>query len=179
MFKNFKMSEKTFKRISEYQPYVVLLIIFFIMQSLFTFAFVPSKSMYPTLAIKEFLVANHDSAETFDYGDIVIFHPEAGSSEVWVKRVIGLPGDTIAVNDGHLIRNGEIITEEYLMEDTINYVMDEITVPENCYFMLGDNRNNSFDSHIIGSIPADQFIGKVIFHIRFFPDDTLNSLLKA
>lgn len=82
MFKNFKMSEKTFKRISEYQPYVVLLIIFFIMQSLFTFAFVPSKSMYPTLAIKEFLVANHDSAETFDYGDIVIFHPEAGSSEV-------------------------------------------------------------------------------------------------
>ena len=179
MFKNFKMSEKTFKRISEYQPYVVLLLVFLILQMCFTFAFVPSKSMYPTFAIKEFLIANHDDAETFEYGDIVIFHPYADARDVWVKRIVGLPGDTLAVNNGQLIRNGETIKENYLMEDTINYVMDEITVPDGCYFVMGDNRNNSYDSHVIGAIPANQFIGKVIFNIRVFPDDVLNYQLNS
>lgn len=172
MFKNFHISQEVYKKINEIQPYVVLILIFLLIQSCFTIAYVPSRSMYPTFAIKEFVVAYKNPAD-IDYGDIILFYPKEESKEIYVKRLIGKPGDTIAIHNGSVIRNGEILIEDFTLEGRTDYEMDEIIVPDDCYFMMGDNRNASFDSRYFGSIPSSRIIGKVFFHARFFPDDQL------
>lgn len=92
--------------------------------------------------------------------DVVICHyPERGDTN-FVKRVVGLPGDTVAINDGYLYVNGEKYEEEYLTYRP-DYSMDPYTVPEGNYFVLGDNRSNSNDSHLIGPITRDMIVGHV------------------
>lgn len=92
--------------------------------------------------------------------DVVICHyPERGNTN-FVKRVVGLPGDTVAVVDGYLYVNGEKYEEEYLTYRP-NYNLSPYTVPEGMYFVLGDNRSNSNDSHLIGPISRDMIMGHV------------------
>ena len=92
--------------------------------------------------------------------DVVICHyPNRGNTN-FVKRVVGLPGDTVAVKDGYLYVNGEKYEEEYLVNRP-NYTLADYVVPEGMYFVLGDNRSNSNDSHLIGPISRDMIIGHV------------------
>ena len=93
--------------------------------------------------------------------DIVICHyPDRGNTN-FVKRVVGLPGDTVEIkSDGYLYVNGEKYEETYLTHRP-NYTMKEYTVPEGYYFVLGDNRSNSNDSHIIGPISRSMIVGHV------------------
>jgi len=116
-----------------------------------------------------------------DYGDIVIVdsrvdrprsflddleeHPlislfKGGDDRiVYVKRVIGKPGDVLEFKDHKVYRNGEPLDEPYLLE-TMNYTSpDKITVPANQFFVMGDNRNNSMDSRNIGTVPLDHVLG--------------------
>lgn len=147
-------------------------IIFLLLLLFFTFirpAAVPSLSMYPTMDINELSVCLTTSH--FDYGDIVLFHPPMDPSITYVKRVVGKGGDTIAVHDGYVWRNGEKLIEPYV-EEPIEYEMDEIVVPEGEFFLMGDNRNNSQDSHVIGPIEQDAIYAKVLFH--FNPAKALN-----
>ena len=84
----------------------------------------------------------------------------------YVKRVVGLPGDTIEIkNDGHLYINGERQEEPYLLEELIIPGFDAYTVPEGCYFVMGDNRNNSLDSRSadVGAIAKEDIIGHALF----------------
>lgn len=91
--------------------------------------------------------------------DIVICHyPDRKVN--FVKRVVGLPGDIVEINNGFLIVNGETYPEEYITHRP-DYKMEPYTVPENMYFVLGDNRSNSNDSHIIGPITRDMIKGHV------------------
>ena len=81
-------------------------------------------------------------------GDIVIFKYPDDESKKFIKRVIGTPGDTVSFTDGDVYVNGEKLDEPYLKEQhvTVSPNAESYTVPEGCYFMLGDNRNNSKDS---------------------------------
>ena len=94
-------------------------------------------------------------------GDVVVFKPpaELQSRYPFIKRVIGLPGDTIEVKNGKVIINGIPIEEEYIKESP-RYTMPPKKIPPSEYFVLGDNRNNANDSHCWGTIARDNFIGK-------------------
>lgn len=81
----------------------------------------------------------------------------------WIKRVICKPGDELEFKDGKVIRNGELLDETYIKEQMRGVADRKITVPKNHVFVMGDNRNNSKDSRIIGSIPLDHVIGKFAF----------------
>lgn len=125
-------------------------------------AVVPTLSMYPTLQEEEFIFGV--KTDDLEYGDIVTFRY---NNEMWVKRLIGKPGDAIDIYNGYVFRNGEQLDEPYLNEAP-DYMMDRFIVPYDSYFVMGDNRNYSCDSHIIGAVPAEQIIGRVIFHINPF-----------
>lgn len=94
--------------------------------------------------------------------DVVVCHyPGAGYTN-YVKRVVGVPGDRVAMLEGVLYVNGEPVEERYVMRPP-NYWMDEITVQEGHYFVLGDNRPQSRDSHVqeVGQLARAQIVGRV------------------
>lgn len=97
--------------------------------------------------------------------DIVIVHPE-GIEESFIKRVIGLPGDTVEIVDGYLYLNGARF-EDDVYKQKMSYDMAAVTVPEDHIFVMGDNRDVSLDSRdpSIGCIPRDKIIGVVKFKI--------------
>ncbi len=98
-------------------------------------------------------------------GDVVIFHAPTEPGKDYIKRLIGLPGDHIEIKDSQLYINGEAVEEPWLHE-AIEYE-GEWDVPEGQYFVLGDNRNHSSDSHIWGSVPRKNLIGNAFF--RYWP----------
>jgi signal peptidase I len=92
-------------------------------------------------------------------GDIVVLWPPSSSDRPYIKRVIGLPGETVAIRNGVVTVNGVALDERYIKAPAA-YVMNPRLVSPNEYFVLGDNRNNSSDSHLFGAVPADHIVGK-------------------
>lgn len=139
--------------------------------------YIPSGSMLPTLEINDRLIIEKLSYDfgTPRRGDIVVFNPpeSLNQTDAFIKRVIGLPGDQIEVKNGLVYANGEPLQEPYI-ETKPNYQYGPVTVPENEYLVLGDNRNESFDSHYWGFVPQDHLIGRAMF--RFWPPDRLGDL---
>ncbi len=154
------------------------LVVFFCFQTFLRFYYVPSGSMLPTLNIGEVVICTRvNRPEDVDRFDIVVFspyteangylgRPEGQRKDVYVKRLIGLPGDTVSITDHVLYVNGEPQTEEYLPDTLVMDDFEEITVPEGCYFFLGDNRNRSSDCRYIGSIPFENLVGRCFFHVN-------------
>ena len=95
-------------------------------------------------------------------GQVIVFNPPFGSAHPFIKRVIGLPGETLEIRDEKVFVNGIPLQEEYVMAP-LNYTMPTTKVPENEYLVLGDNRNNSNDSHSGWMVPRDNIIGKAWF----------------
>ena len=95
-------------------------------------------------------------------GDVIIFEPPFESPHPFIKRVIGLPGETVEIEDKKVFIDGIPLEEEYIMAAP-DYQMSAKTIPENEYFVLGDNRNNSNDSHSGWTVPRDNVIGKAWF----------------
>jgi signal peptidase I len=136
---------------------------------------VPTDSMVPTIQINDRLVVEKMvGLSDFKFGDIVVFWPPiAGNTDRYVKRLIGLPGDTIEIKEGALFRNGAKVSEPYV-KHKMTYTFSKVTVPEGHYFFLGDNRNISYDSHMWKQTPfveKKDIIGKAV--LRFFPFDHL------
>ena len=92
-------------------------------------------------------------------GDIIVFRFPDDPSRDFIKRVIGVPGDTVAVKDGTVYVNGRPMQEPYIMQPP-QYTMPAERVPDGEYFVLGDNRNNSSDSHVWGLVPYGNIIGQ-------------------
>lgn len=127
---------------------------------------VPTGSMIPTIKINDHLIVEKLMWLTsLKHGDIIVFNPPFGTDR-YVKRLIGLPGDTIEIKNGELYRNHALVVESYIHEK-MNYSFGPITVPEDHYFFLGDNRNNSFDAHLwdIPFVDKKELIGKVLLGI--------------
>lgn len=82
---------------------------------------------------------------------------------VWIKRVIGKPGDQLELKDNKMYRNGELLNESYINEEMRANGNKKWTVPDDHIFVMGDNRNNSMDSRVIGFIPIDHVLGKKLF----------------
>jgi signal peptidase I len=144
--------------------------------------FIPSDSMVPTLLIDDRLIIEKVSfrSRAPHRGDIVVFEPpnvlqERGyqKAQVFIKRVIGEPGDRLAVHDHQVILNGQALTEPYIAEAPA-YEMAELTVPSGSIFVMGDNRNNSFDSSRWGFLPIQNIVGRA--WVRFWPTDRLGKM---
>jgi signal peptidase I len=95
------------------------------------------------------------------------------SKDAYIKRIVGIPGDRVEVKNARVYRNDELLQESYIASPP-EYDFGPITVPENEYLVLGDNRNNSCDSHLWGSVPRDNIIGKAV--VRFWPLNRLGGL---
>jgi signal peptidase I len=130
-------------------------------------------SMYATLDDNDYLIANK-----IDYrlhppqrGDIIILRPPTDNSKDFIKRVIALPGEKLLIRDGVVYINGRKLDEPYLPEawTTLNNWpangADGMVIPQNEYFVMGDNRNRSQDSRIFGPISRDRIDGKAWFRI--------------
>ena len=134
-------------------------------------AVIPSGSMEDTIMTDDRVIASRLSYIFSDpkRGDIVIFeYPDAPEGETvhYVKRIIGLPGETIEIIDGKVYINGsEIPLEEDYIKGELQGDFGPYIVPEGSYFMMGDNRNNSLDSRYWDDkfVEEDEILGKVIF----------------
>jgi signal peptidase I len=96
-------------------------------------------------------------------GEVIIFNPPFDSPHPFIKRVIGLPGDTVEIKDGQVFINGTPLDEDKYIKERPNYTMPATQVPENEYFVLGDNRNNSNDSRNRWTVRRDNIIGRAWF----------------
>jgi len=119
-------------------------------------------SMRPTLEDGEFLLVSKLSYKfgEFNRGDIIVFHFPLNPKEELVKRIIGLPGDKITVQDGQVFLNGQLQSEDYIAQ--LPLYNGEWTVAEGFLFVLGDNRNNSNDSKDWGLLPQENVVGKAV-----------------
>ncbi len=144
--------------------------------------FIPSDSMLPTLEVGDRLVVEkisyrfHAPAK----GDIVVFDPPQqlqiqgyAKDQAFIKRVIGTPGQTIQIQNGRVYLNNIPLKEDYIAQPP-NYQMAVVRVPEDQLFVMGDNRNNSNDSHVWGFLPKQNVIGHACF--RFWPLSRIGQL---
>ena len=113
-------------------------------------------------------------------GDIVVFEPPEQlqslgyrKDQVFIKRIIGKPGDLVRVNNSKVYINDRPLSEDYIAEPP-DYQLVSVKVPEAEFFVMGDNRNDSNDSHIWGFLPKQNIIGRAIF--RFWPFDRIGSV---
>jgi len=119
-------------------------------------------SMIPTLQDGEFVLVsklNYQFGKP-ERGDIIVFHYPMDPEQELIKRVIGLPGDTIGVQNGKVSVNGQVLDEPYIAA-TPAY-SGEWQVPDDQLFVLGDNRNDSSDSHSWGFLPFEKVVGKAV-----------------
>lgn len=124
---------------------------------------VEGDSMFPTLHNGEYILVNKVDymVKSPSRGDIIVFQAtQAGSpGKDFIKRVIGLPGETVAVHNDSVYINGRRLNEPYIKTEPL-YTYPPTKVPANEYFVLGDNRNNSEDSHLWGDLDRRYIIGK-------------------
>lgn len=105
-------------------------------------------------------------------GEIVVFH--ASADKDFIKRVIALPGETVEAKNNKILVNGKIVEESYIADHIRTMDFDEIRVPEGQVFVLGDNRLNSTDSRVIGSIPVSELVGRA--ELIYWPIPDLREL---
>ncbi len=154
---------------------ILIIIILLLIQYVFSITKVVGSSMYPNLKDEEILILNKLKYRISEVkrGDIISL--KYADTKYLIKRVIGLPGDTIKIKNNKVYINEEILNEGYISSELVydDFSLESLNyskIPENMYFVLGDNRENSLDSREIGLVPKEDIIGKI--SIRFWPLNT-------
>ena len=128
--------------------------------------FIPSGSMEPTLKVGDKVLVNKLSYHLHGVhrGDVVVFkrppNDYAPDIKDLIKRVIGLPEETISAQGGHVYINGRELAEPWLPKNVVTTNFAPVHVPAGNYFVMGDNRSNSADSRVIGPIPGNLIVGR-------------------
>ncbi len=132
--------------------------------------YIPSGSMEPTLLVNDRVLVDKISYRFHppQRGDILVFYPPYADDKAYIKRLIAVGGDRIAIHNGQVFVNRQPLNEPYIAEPP-KYELAELVVPQSYLWVMGDNRNNSNDSHAWGFLPVENVIGKAVF--RFFPLD--------
>lgn len=146
--------------------------------------FIPSNSMEPTLHIGDRILVEKISYRLHPphVGDIIVFEPppqlrEYGYThkQAFIKRIVATPGETVTVENQQVFVDGQPLRERYILEPP-EYIMRAITVPPDTVFVMGDNRNDSNDSHVWGVLPQSNIIGAARF--RFWPLSRLGKVTR-
>jgi signal peptidase I len=156
-----------------------LVIAILIKTFLFQAFYIPSDSMVPTLKQNDRVIVNKLSYKMHDVhrDDIVVFKAPPGTEKDvkdLVKRVIGLPGETVEGKNDHVFINGKLLVEPYLPAGTITSDFPKQTVPPNSFWVMGDNREFSRDSRYFKFIPKKDIVGRVF--LRIWPLNRLGLL---
>ena len=176
------MSEKVKKEIFEWVKVFALAIVFaFIITQFIKPTLVRGDSMYSTLEEGDYLIINRMSYKFKEpeRGDIIVFESDLqqddGSSKDLVKRVIGVSGDTVKIENSKVYVNGEELVEPYIDDEVTEGDIDTV-VPEDSVFVLGDNREISLDSRYdsVGFINGSDILGK--FFVRLYPFNKIGLL---
>jgi signal peptidase I len=146
---------------------------------LFQAFYIPSESMEETLRINDRVLVNKLSYDLHDVerGDVIVFRrpdEDAGQFRDLIKRVIGLPGESIGARDNTVYINGQELIEPYLTPGEVIGDFGPVDIPVGEFFVMGDNRDNSGDSRVFGTIEEDRIIGRAFF--LFWPFDRVGSL---
>ena len=138
---------------------LIFLVIRFVIQSYH----VEGASMQTTLTSDNFVIVNKVAYlfHTPQRGDVIVFHYPLDTSRDFIKRVIGLPGDTVSVDNTHVSVNGVLLKEPYV-NIPLNPIGNKWVIPTNEYFVMGDNRQVSDDSRDWGCVPKDFIVGKAV-----------------
>lgn len=172
------MEEKPKKNyVKELLPYVIIVLVVVLIR---TFIVTPVKvegeSMYPSLNDGEILVLKKYD-KSYSRFDVVVFKYK---NDKLIKRVIGLPGETVEYKNNKLYIDGKVVKENFKTNSpTIDFKLEEIgydVIPKGYYFVMGDNRNNSTDSRIIGLISENSIVGSTNFSA--FPLNTIGRINK-
>lgn len=166
-------------RVRKFLNVIMLIIMVYIIISVTTFrVMVDGRSMETTLTTGQFLLVSrlHYQFSTPQRGDIIVFQLASVSEYGTIKRIIGLPRDTIEFREGWVYINGVLLAEPYLAEPCLPTICPNSIwqMGADEYFVMGDNRNQSRDSRSFGAIPADAINGKAI--IRYWPLTEVNWL---
>ncbi len=163
-------NEKFEKFVKEYLPYILIIVaVLLIKRFVISPVNVVGDSMYPTLhdgyvMLLDEIYYKFDKLDRFDIV-VIKYKDSSGKSELIIKRVIGLPGETISYDKGKLYINGKYIKEKFSHAETIDF--GPVTLDDDEYFVMGDNRPVSKDSRYLGAFKREKIVGKV--SIRLFP----------
>ncbi|MEW6154613.1 MAG: signal peptidase I [Actinomycetota bacterium] len=162
------------RNLAEWAAIIVgaLLVAFLVKTFLVQAFYIPSGSMLPTLQEQDRVLVNKLSYRfgDVDRGDLIVFRgPDQAPGEVkdLIKRVVGLPGETVEARDGQVLVDGQVIDEPYLGDGITTGPLEPQTVPPGHYWVMGDNRGNSKDSRFFGAVDEDLIIGKAF--VRVWP----------
>lgn len=167
-----RKSENLKKNILEWAIYAVILIAIYIVFHFFLMlGRIPSESMEPTLMVHDWTIGSRNaySDKLPERGDIIIFYLEE-LDEVMIKRVIGLPGETVSFVGNHVYIDGEPLDESGYLDESVETVCNKtFVVPEDSVFVLGDNREISLDARYWDDpyVSVDNIQSKVLYTIPF------------
>ncbi len=148
---------------------IAVIVAFLVRAFLFEIIKVDGPSMQPTLHTDERVAVEKVTRYSGlpQRGDIIIVHYPDGTDKNYVKRVIGLPGETIEVKNSMVYINGQAFEEDYVSPEPYGDILPAF-VPENTVYVMGDNRANSMDSRLVGPIGHDQIVGHAMATIYPF-----------
>lgn len=161
---------------------LIALVIVVIITAIIKPTIVKEHSMDPTLQENNYLLINKLAYKVGEEqrGDIIVFESELegedGENRLLIKRIIGLPGETIRIQDGEVYINGTMLEEDYLNDGTTSGEVIDYVVPEGHFFVMGDNRLVSIDSRSkeVGCVPEDAIMGKAF--VRLYPFNEIGGL---